>query len=101
MGGDPPHLKVTGGFPRPGGAATDGAVAMAEVGQKVGVHLGRGGERGGGVSAYGNLHSKKAEYGHRVYCNAKILDMCEAVERKQGAWVEMRWREQAGLDMGG
>ena len=40
---------VPGGFPRPGGAETDGAASTAEVGQKVGLHLDIFGDRGGGV----------------------------------------------------
>ena len=39
---------------------------MSEAGQKVGVHLGRGGERGGGVWDNGDLHSVEAEYGRTV-----------------------------------
>ena len=42
---------------------------MAEVRRKVGVQLGGGGDIGGGVRAYRNLHSEKAEYGRTVYCN--------------------------------
>ena len=49
MGGYPPHGTGPGGFPRPGVMATDRAAATAEVGRKVVVHLGGGGERGGGV----------------------------------------------------
>ena len=30
-----------------------------------------------------------------------ILEMCEAAERKRGARVEMRWWEQAGVDLAG
>ena len=30
-----------------------------------------------------------------------IPDLCEAAERKRGARVGMRWREQAGLDLAG
>ena len=45
-----PHMgRVLGGFQIPGGTATDGASATAEFRWKVGVHLGGGGERGGGV----------------------------------------------------
>ena len=45
-----PHMGwVLGGVPRPGGAATYGAAATAEVGRKVGLHLGGGGKIGGGV----------------------------------------------------
>ena len=29
----------------------------------------------------------------------KIMDLCEAVESKQGARVGMQWWEQAGLDL--
>ena len=36
-------------FARPGGAATDRGTSTAESGRKVGVHLGRVGERGGRV----------------------------------------------------
>ena len=70
VGGYPPHGTGPGGFPRPGGAVTDGEDAMVEVGRKLGVHLGGGGKRGGGVRAGGNLHLVKVEYGHAVYCNA-------------------------------
>ena len=66
----PPAWDGYWGFPRPGGAVTDGATAMAEVGWEVGIHLGRGGESGGGVRADGNLYSEKVEYSHAVYCNA-------------------------------
>ena len=59
-----------GGFPIPGGAATYRAAPTAEYGCKLGVHLGGGGERGGGVLANGNLHLVKAEYGCGIYCNA-------------------------------
>ena len=37
--------EVTG----PGGEATDGEAHKTEAGRKVGVHLGGGGESGGGV----------------------------------------------------
>ena len=30
-----------------------------------------------------------------------ILDLCEAAERKRGAWVGIRWREQEGLELAG
>ena len=43
---------------------------MAEVGHKVGVHLGGGGERGGGVWDDGNLRPEKVEHGPAVYYNA-------------------------------
>ena len=59
----------TGGFPRPGGAATDGAAYTTEAGWKVGVHLDGGGERGGEVWDDGNLHFTKAEYDCTLYCN--------------------------------
>ena len=59
VGGYSLHCMGPGGFPRPGGVATDGESAMAEVGRKVGVHLGGGGEIGGGVRANGNLHLAK------------------------------------------
>ena len=49
VGGYPLHGTDPGGFPRPGGAATDGAATTEEVGCKVVVHLGGGGERGGGI----------------------------------------------------
>ena len=49
MGGYPPHGTGPGGVPIPGGAATEGADATAEVVQKVGVHLSRVGEIIGGV----------------------------------------------------
>ena len=38
-----------GGFPRPGGAVTGRADSTEEAEWKVGVHLVRGGERGGGI----------------------------------------------------
>ena len=68
MGGYPPHETGPGGFPRPGDAATNWATATEEVGRNIGVHLGRGGERGGGVQDNENIHSKKLEYGRVVYC---------------------------------
>ena len=49
MGGSLSHGTGTRGFPIPGGTATDGAYSTAEAGQKVGVHLGGGGDRGGEV----------------------------------------------------
>ena len=49
MGGYTPHEMGTGGFPRPYGAATDEAASTGEVGWNIGVHLGGGGKRGGGV----------------------------------------------------
>ena len=69
VGGYPPYGSGPGGFPRPGGASTDGAVAAAEVRQDMGLHLGGGGERGGGVQANGDLHLELAEYGRAVYCD--------------------------------
>ena len=44
-------MTGTGGFPRLGGAATEGAASTVEVVQDMGLHLGGGGERGGGVQA--------------------------------------------------
>ena len=61
---------VTRGFPRPGGAATDGAAATLEVVRDMGVHIGGGRKRGGGVRADGNLHLAKEECGRAVYYNA-------------------------------
>ena len=49
VGGYPLHGTGPGGSPRPGGTATDRAAATSEFGWKVGVHLGGGGNRGGGV----------------------------------------------------
>ena len=49
VGGYPLHETSPGGFPRLGGAATDGAGAMVGVGREVGVHIRKGGKRGGGV----------------------------------------------------
>ena len=49
VGGYSLNGMVTGGFPIPGGVATDRADATKEVVHKVGVHLGGGGNRGGGV----------------------------------------------------
>ena len=42
----PRHGTGPGWLPRPGDTETNGAAATAEVEQKVGVHLRRGGERG-------------------------------------------------------
>ena len=63
-------MTGTGGFPRLGGAATEGAASTVEVVQDMGLHLGGGGERGGRVQANRDLHSSKAEYSHAVYCDA-------------------------------
>ena len=49
MGGYPPHGTGPGEFPGLGGAETDGADPTAEARREVGVHLGGGGESGGGV----------------------------------------------------
>ena len=49
MGGYSPYGTFTGKFPIPGGTATVGADFTAEDGQKVEVHLVRGGEGGGEV----------------------------------------------------
>ena len=57
VGVHPLHGTGPGGFPGPGGAAADGAAAIVEVRWEMGVHLGRSGERGGGVRADGDLHS--------------------------------------------
>ena len=27
------------------------------------------------------------------------MDLCEAVEKKRGEWIGMRWWEQAGIDL--
>ena len=70
VGGYPRHRTGTWGFPRPGGAATDGADSTSEAGRKFVVHLGRGGERGVGVWSNGNLYSTKSEYGCVMYCDA-------------------------------
>ena len=70
VGGNPLHGTGPGVFPRPSGAATDGVTSTAEVGHNLGVHLGGGGERGGGFRTDGNLHSTNAECGHAVYCDA-------------------------------
>ena len=64
------HGTGPGVFLRPGGAATDGVATTAEVRQDMGLHLGGGGDRGGGVRADGDLNSAKSEYGRAVYCNA-------------------------------
>ena len=45
----PLHGKVHGGFPVPGGAATDGVAPATEDIRELGVHLGKGGESGGRV----------------------------------------------------
>ena len=70
MSGYPPHGTGTGGFPVPGGVATDGEDSMAEVGWEMEVQLGGGGKRGGGVRSNGDVHLEKAEYGGAVYCDA-------------------------------
>ena len=44
VGGHPPHGMDTGGFPMPGGTETNGAAAMAEAVQEMGVHFGGGNE---------------------------------------------------------
>ena len=44
-----------------------GKAATEEVGREMGVQLGGGGDIGGGVQSYGNLHSP--EYNLIVYCN--------------------------------
>ena len=69
VGDYPPHGTGPGGIPISGGAATDGADATVEVGRKVGVHLGKGGERGGGVRSDQKLHLAMAEYSCAVYCD--------------------------------
>ena len=69
MGGCPLHGTGPGGFPIPGGSATDVEAATLEVGREMVVHLGRGGNRGGGVRADGYLHSAKVECGRAVYCD--------------------------------
>ena len=70
MGVYPPHRTVPGGIPRPSDMVNDSTAAMAEVGQKMSLHLSGGGKRGCGVQANGNLHLEKAEYGRAVYCDA-------------------------------
>ena len=45
----PPHGMDHWGFPIPDGEVTGGEAATAEVGRKLGVNLGGGGERGVGV----------------------------------------------------
>ena len=69
VGGYQPHGPSLGGFPRPGGVATDGAEDTVEVVQNVGVHLGRGSKRRCRFWANGNLHSAKTECGRSLYCN--------------------------------
>ena len=54
-------------FPISDVAATDGVADMAEVRQYMGVHLGGGGKKGGGVRANGNLDLEKVEYYCTVY----------------------------------
>ena len=49
---------------------TDVTAGTAEVGREMGVFLGEGSERGGGVRANEDLHSAKAEYGCSLYCDA-------------------------------
>ena len=69
VSGYPPHGTVTVGFTRPGGAATSGEAATAEVRRKMGVHLSGGSKRRGGVQAERNLHSEDTEYGRTIYCD--------------------------------
>ena len=69
VGGYSPHGKGPGRFTITGDVVTDRAAVTAEVGRDMGVHLGRGSERGGGVRANGDLHLAKTEYGHAVYCD--------------------------------
>ena len=45
----PPHEMGAGGFPRPGGVATEETACTAEAGRKVGVQLGGSKKRGNGV----------------------------------------------------
>ena len=49
MGGYPLHGTGPGGFPVPGGVTADGEAPAAEAIWEVGVHLGSGGDNGGGV----------------------------------------------------
>ena len=49
MGGYPPHGTGPGGFPVPGGAATDREAATVEARQEVGVNLGGGGKSRGRI----------------------------------------------------
>ena len=42
-------------------------------------------------------HNTVAQY----IVTRSIMDLYRAAERKQGAWVGMRWREQARIDLAG
>ena len=84
MGGYPSYGTVPGGFPRPGGEATDGAASTVEVGRKLGVNLGGGRERGGGVWADGNLHSEKSEYSCAVYFDGTNYGPVQGSEEEAG-----------------
>ena len=63
----PSMVRVMGGVPEPGGAASDRAATAAENRREVGVHLGRNGKGGGGVSDYRGVYLEKAEHGHTVH----------------------------------
>ena len=52
----PPYRTVPGVFPSLGVTSTDGEDSTAEIGQEVGLHLRRGGERGGRVRYNGKIH---------------------------------------------
>ena len=73
-----------GGFPRPDGAATDRAAATAEVGWEMGVHL-KGGEREeAGFEPMETYIWRRQNMVAKYIAMRKILDLCEAEERKRG-----------------
>ena len=57
---------------------------IVEVVQKVGVHLGGGGERGGGFWDYGDVHLAKSEYSRAVYCNVANYRPMQGGEEEDG-----------------
>ena len=101
MGGYSLNGTGHGGIPRPGGAATDGAAATAEVRHKMGVYLNEGSERGGVVWADVNLHSAKAEYGCAVYCNASNSVPVQSRGEEAGGTSGDAVAGKAGLDLAG
>ena len=53
----------------------------------MGVHPGRGGDRGGGVKSYGNLHLSKVEYGCAVYFDATYYGPVQGGGQGEGGAV--------------
>ena len=51
VGGYPPHGTDLGGYPGPGSSENNRAASTSELGREMGVHLDKGGMRGGGVQA--------------------------------------------------